>query len=93
MNIITAVLYERLHRYIFDNYFNLNKRSIGDKDFYWYGIYTRYESNLKGWRILLAIWLPFVKKYRRYSYYKSPLSKYELGQVGWLSRLIYKIKL
>jgi len=92
MNIIKAILYEKIHRYIYDEYFDLKKQSNTDKEIYWYEIYKRYESSMKGWRILLSIWLPFVRKYRRYAYYKAVLSSYELDQVNRLSRLVYRLK-
>jgi hypothetical protein len=93
MNIITVILYERLHRYIYDEHFNLKDRLSTLKKPYLYERYKRYSNGLKGWRIVLSIWLPFIKKYRRYSYYNSTLSKYELSQVNKLSKLVYKLKL
>lgn len=92
MNIITVILYEKLHRYINDVYLDLKKKSNTDKEIYWYNVYKRYEPKMKGWRIVLSIWLPFIRKYRRYAYYKSDLLKYELDHVNILSRLTYKLK-
>lgn len=92
MNIIGVILYERLHRYIYDNYFNLKRPLNTKKENYLYMVYKMYEPKLKGWRIVLSIWFPFIRRYRRYAYYKSTLSSYELKQVSKLSRLIYKFK-
>ena len=93
MNIIKVILYEKLHRYVYDKCLDLKKKSNTTKEIYWYNIYKQHESSLKGWRIVLAIWFPFIRKYRRYAYYKAILMDYELRQVSKLTRYIYKLKL
>lgn len=92
MNIISIILYERLHRYVYDDYFNPKRKSIKDNKIDWYETYAACEIHFRGWRIVLAIWLPFIKRYKRYAYYKAILYDYELNQVNKFSRLIYRWK-
>ena len=93
MNIITVILYEKLHRYIYDKYLDVKKKSNTNREIYWHKIYKKHQNKLKGWRIILAIWLPFIRRYRRYAYYNSILCEYELKQVNKLSRLVYSLKI
>ena len=97
MKLLLNILFERLHRKVFDSVyihddFRHKDNQLTKLDFLNEKLYNYLCKYFVGWRFSLKINLPFVKRYERYEPKKLDLLNCEFKDLGVWNKLIYSIR-
>ena len=97
MKIIANILFERLHRKVYDRiYIHESLRhkdnQVTEQDLKNERLYNKLFPYFIGWRFSLKINLWWVKKYRRYEPKKLDLMNYEFNKLSVWNKFIYSIR-
>mgnify|MGYP003644168817 FL=1 len=97
MKLITYILYERLHRYIYDKFYihddyRHKDNKLTNLDFLLEKLYCKITPYLRGWRYSLKINLWFISRYERYEPRKLDLLNYEFENLNIFNKFIYSLR-